>query len=183
MLELRLTRDEEASLVRSLIQRGFAETREFADPSSALGESEEDVRRELARGAALVAELDGEPVAVVRFFIEPKGGGQTVDRALIERARRGETVPSLLEGGQLVLSRLTVVPEARGRGIAQQLLGELERIAAQLGVRRLAITVRSQQPDNRPFWQSLGFRITGYSERYGIADMVTHMEKPCAQHG
>lgn len=128
-------------------------------PSSALDEDEADIRVALERGAGLLASLEGQVVGCARFrFDPPESSGSSRPR--------------------LFFSRLCVVPEARRRGVARSMLSALEAEARAAGADGLAMTVRSQQPDNRPFWLRLGFVITGYSERYGIEDMVTHMERP-----
>jgi len=72
---------------------------------------------------------------------------------------------------------MTVLPAARGHGLGDQMLQWLDELARNLGLTALEATVRSQQPDNRPYYVARGFEILGYSERYGISDMVTHIRR------
>ena len=74
-------------------------------------------------------------------------------------------------------SRLGVVPEARGQGVATAMLDVLDDYARAIGAEAIELTARSQQPDNRPKWIRRGYRVTHYSECYGISDMVTHMQR------
>jgi GNAT superfamily N-acetyltransferase len=137
-------------LVHELTQRGFSTEGGYRVPSSALKETVADVARELEHALALIGWLDAEPVAVARL-------------------RRG--------GDRLAFSRMTVLPQARGQGIGATLVGQIERMARELAAEKVVLTARSQQPDNRPFYLKLGYVVVGYSERYGIPDMATHMEK------
>lgn len=146
----RLVSASEAALVHELTQSGFGTEVGYPIPSSALRESVTDVARALEGAMALVGWLDRDPVAVARLR---------------------------LDGARLVVSRMTVVPRARGQGIGRSLMLEIERLAGELAADKVVLTARSQQPDNRPFYRRLGFAIVGYSERYGISDMVTHLEK------
>jgi GNAT superfamily N-acetyltransferase len=140
----------DTALVHELTQLGFGTEAGHAIPSSALKETVGDVARALDSSIALVGWLDGEAVAVARLR---------------------------LDGSRLAVSRMAVVPRARGRGIGRALMREIERMARELGADKVVLTARSQQPDNRPFYARLGYEIVGYTERYGILDMVTHMEK------
>jgi GNAT superfamily N-acetyltransferase len=73
---------------------------------------------------------------------------------------------------------MAVLPGYRGRGIGSALIRWIEERAVRLGAAKIKLSARSQQPDNRPFYLRLGYAITGYSPRYGISDIETHMEKP-----
>jgi hypothetical protein len=41
------------------------------------------------------------------------------------------------------------------------MVGWLETLAERLGLERVRISARSQQPDNRPYYERLGYRVTG----------------------
>lgn len=155
-LQFRFAGPGDAALVHALMQEGFAEYRRFALVSSALRESQDEVRRALVEGGALLVVLDGEPVGCARF---------------------------LEDGDALVLSRMLVVPRARHRGIGRRLVQRLEQVARERGLVRVKLTARSQQPDNRPYYQGLGYRVVGYSECYGVPDLTTHMEKVLTEAG
>lgn len=173
---IRLARRDEHDLVRRLMLEGFAATRAFEIPSSALDESRADLDRALTGGAALLAFSAGRAVASARLV--PRWGsapGFDVDAAL-RRAAQGERLEAS-PGGALHVSRMSVLPGMQNQGIGAALVSWIEALAQNLGLGAVELDVRSQQPDNRPYYQRLGYRITGHSERYGIADMSTHMRK------
>jgi GNAT superfamily N-acetyltransferase len=172
----RLAIPDDAPLFVALVREGFAGTREYPNPSSALQETEAEVRAALGSGFGLVARVGDRDVGCVRFRIEWAGEPRFDARQAVADAANGGSVGDS-PGGRLFFSRLTVLPEMRGHGIASVMVAFLSSLSLHLGIGELAITVRSQQPDNRPYWKQLGFEVTGYSERYGIADMVTHMRR------
>jgi GNAT superfamily N-acetyltransferase len=154
LADIRLARKDDAARVRDVMLLAFEEYRAFPLPSSALDESLADIERAMSRGGALIA-TDGErDVGSVRFEIA---------------------------GGTLTFARLAVVPDARGHGLGAAIIARLESMAASLGLGAVEITVRSQQPDNRPYYERRGYEITGYGERYGVADLVTKMRKVLAR--
>lgn len=146
-----VARPRDAAVAHDVTQRAFAEYARFEHPSSVLGEAVADVRAAIVGGGMLLARIESDVVGVVRHRV--------VDDSLF-------------------FTRLAVLPEARGRGVARALLKRLDALARERGLTSLTLTARSQQPDNRPFWRALGFEITGVSGRYGIADLVTHMRRP-----
>lgn len=97
------------------------------------------------RGTFLVGYLDGVAVA---------SGGW--------RARAAG--PEFAEG-DAELKRMYVVPEARGRGLARQVLAELERSAVAAGRRRLVLETGTRQPEAIALYLS-----SGYTEipRFGV---------------
>ncbi len=161
---------------------GFASTRRYELPSSALSETRADLDRSVQGGVALLAFRAGRAVGSARLVpawrVQP---GFDVPRALEHAAGGGNIDGS--PGGALSVSRMSVLPDARKLGIGAGMLAWIEAFAGRLGLAAVELSVRSQQPDNRPYYQRLGYRITGYSERYGIPDMSTHMRKelPAAQ--
>lgn len=154
-VKIRLARPDEAARVHAVMRAAFDEYRAQPTPSSALLETVQDVRLAMEHGGALLG-FDGETaVASGRFGWRVRDDGTAA----------------------LFYERLAVLPSHRGRGIGRAMIAWLEHHARVGGARVVEVTVRSQQPDNRPYYQALGYRITGYSERYGIADIRTHMEK------
>ena len=139
----------EAEIVHAVMMRAFAEYGAFANPSSALHETIDDVCESMARGGALLAFDGDDAIASVRFHAEE----------------------------ELELLRLSVDPAHRETGVGGALVEHIESIARQRGYDHVRVFVRSQQPDNRPWWTARGYAIDGYSERYGIADLRTHMFK------
>jgi ribosomal protein S18 acetylase RimI-like enzyme len=149
-LLVRLAQPNEAELVWKLMRAGFEEYRAYALPSSALSESLAEVRRELAKGGAVLAFVGERPVACARFKMENR---------------------------TLSFSRMAVLPEVRRAGIGKTLVNYLEAHARRRGLDEVTLTARSEQPDNRPYYEKLGYKVVGYSERYGLAKLVTHMRK------
>jgi predicted N-acetyltransferase YhbS len=154
-LHIRLAQTDEASLVHALMQQAFAETLAQAHPSSALKETVDDVHQAMARGGALLALVEGEPVGTGRFEWRARPDGRRA----------------------LSFERLAVAPEWRGRGIGGALIAWLEDHARRGGAQVVEATVRSEQPDNRPYYLARGYRIVGYSGRYGLPRIRTHVEK------
>jgi GNAT superfamily N-acetyltransferase len=150
VLLLRLAEPNEADVVHTVMRAAFIESEAEELPSSALDETVDDVRRALEEGGAVLALVDGRTVGCLRYRIAD---------------------------GALRFSRMGVLPEARKRGVGAAMVAYVEAHARRLGLERVELTARSQQPDNRPYYQRLGYTVVGYSERYGVADLVTHMRK------
>ncbi len=137
----------------ALMKAAFATSATEAHPSSALGESVDDVERAMARGGGVLAFRDGRPIGSGRFELCP-------------------------EEGWLSFERLSVLESERGRGVGSKMIAWLEEHARDLGLREARVCARSREPDNRPYYQARGYRITRYSGRYGIPDLRTHLQKP-----
>lgn len=186
MAEIRLARAGDGARVRDVMLAAFEEYRAFALPSSALDESLADVERAVARGGALIVVDGGRDVGSVRFEV-PEALRAQVATAW-EREREAAPMPKesqtrardRVHDGALGFARLAVVPDARGRGIGAAIIARLESLAISLALGAVEITVRSQQPDNRPYYERLGYEVTGYGERYGVGDLVTKMRKVLA---
>jgi GNAT superfamily N-acetyltransferase len=151
-VEIREATSAEAHLVLALVRAAFAETARHAHPSSALSETLEDIEAKMRTGGAIVSLLDGRPIGAALFDFDPEA------RALSYR-------------------RLSVHPSARDRGIGTRMVEWLEAHARALGASEVRVEARSQMPDNRPYYLARGYVITGYSERYGIPDIRTHLVK------
>lgn len=167
---IRLARYDEAALAMAIVHRGFAETRAFANPSSALAEGLEVFQRALASGAIVLTHADGAAIGTARVRLDP------VLRPRLARAAGGERFERV-RGAEVSYARLAVVPERRGEGHGRQTARWIEQLADRLGAETLRVDARSQQPDNRPFYRAMGFAIDGYSGRYGIPDIRTHLSK------
>lgn len=151
-IHIRLAAPQEAHVVYAMMKAAFAEYAARPNPSSALAESLDDVERAMARGGAILAMEGDVPIAAGRFEVN-----------------RDE--------GWLSYERLAVLPAERGRGIGSAMIDWLEDHARDLGLAEVRVTARSREPDNRPYYEWRGYEITGYSERYGIPDIRTHMRK------
>lgn len=86
----------------------------------------------------LVADRDGDIVGMTVVEVS--------DRTGLTRARVAK------------LSRVVVRPDARGKGIGEQLVGEAERFARALGAEYLAAWVLSRNARGRRFWKRIGFQ-------------------------
>jgi len=149
---VRFAEPGEESLVYALMRAGFAQSAVYPNPSSALSETLEEVREKLGTGGAILAFEHCRPAGSGRFRVTENGGFLTYER-------------------------LAVLPALRHRGIGSAMVAFLEEHARALGLHEIRADSRSQQPDNRTFYLAHGYEITGYAERYGIADMRTHMAK------
>lgn len=69
------------------------------------------------------------------------------------------SVVNRLDG--LYLRSMAVVPEARGRGVARMLTGEVERVAGEVRARRIYLSTTPFLFDAIRLYESLGFRRTG----------------------
>jgi GNAT superfamily N-acetyltransferase len=96
----------------------------------------------VGRGAFLVAYSSGEPVAC--------GAVRRIDADTAE------------------IKRMYVAPQARRRGIAQQLLARLEAEAHRLGVKRIVLETGVRQPEALALYERAGFgRVPPFGEYVG----------------
>jgi GNAT superfamily N-acetyltransferase len=105
-----------------------------SDPERVRGRLERLGRR--ADGEALVAEVDGAPLAVIAY--------QLVD--VLER-----------DAPQCRVTTLVTTSTARRRGAARMLVEAVERRARELGCFRLEVTTRPERADASAFYAALGF--------------------------
>lgn len=148
---LRAMREADAEAVAAVIRTAFAAQGVATDPpASALRESGAGVAAILATGGGAVAEADG-PVGAVLW--QQKAGG-------------------------LYVSRLSVMPGWRGRGVARALLDAAEAAARAQGLGRLWLSTRLVLADNRAMFAACGFRETALHAHPGYtAPTFVDMEK------
>jgi GNAT superfamily N-acetyltransferase len=101
-------------------------------------------------GIFLVGYLDGVPVA--------SGGWRS-------------------RGADAEIKRMYVTPAARNRGLARQLLAELERAAAAAGHRRVILESGSQQPEAVALYRSSGYIPIAPFGHYADASGAIHLGK------
>ena len=65
------------------------------------------------------------------------------------------------------LGRLAVLPAFRRRGLAVRLVAAVESLAAGNGRRQVRLGVRLALPENRAFFEQLGYRQTGLDSHAG----------------
>ncbi len=151
-IRLRPAETDDAGAIAVLIRAAFAGPAETTDPKpSALRESAESVAATLGVGGGAVVELGTALVGAVLW--QPRDGG-------------------------LYFGRLAVAPACQGRGIARQLLAEVEAEAQRRGLSRLLLSTRLVWTGNRRLFTSLGFVETAQHAHPGYdAPTFVDMEK------
>ena len=104
-------------------------------------------------GALLMAELDGEPVGCGAFRVM-------------------DDVP-----GSAEIKRMYVTLAGRGKKIGPALLAELERMAADLGVRRFALETGPRQPEAMRIFETAGYVVCEPWGQFVGKDFSICMEK------
>jgi ribosomal protein S18 acetylase RimI-like enzyme len=149
---------EDAPRIAALTQLAYSEYAETDAPSSVIGETPSAVRAALESGTAraVIVELDRKPVGSVRFRFD---------------------------GDALYFFRLGLLPEARGRGLAQMLLAALEQIAVNAGARRIRCKVRRSVARNVRLYRNRGYAEVGEEvvQRGGSDVLLDVMEKPVGE--
>ncbi|NLM75240.1 MAG: GNAT family N-acetyltransferase [Clostridiaceae bacterium] len=152
---IRLATVEDAHLIHKIMLSAFEEYRYYDIPSAALYETVNSIEESLKNGAekALLYYWDGIPVGSVRFKTDEKA---------------------------LYFFRLSVSPEARGRGIAKAMLTWLENHAKEEGLTEVWCKVRMTITKNMQLYQSSGYIIDRVEEvvaSNGIPVHVATMKK------
>jgi GNAT superfamily N-acetyltransferase len=84
-------------------------------------------------------------------------------------------------GTDAEIKRMYVAPAARNRGLARQLLAELERTAAVAGHRRVILESGSQQPEAMALYRSAGYTPIPPFGHYAGARGAVHLGKEFPQ--
>jgi ribosomal protein S18 acetylase RimI-like enzyme len=131
---IRLARADEADLVHRVMMLAFEEYRHIDIPSSALNETVCSIQSSLKNGTekALLCFDDDVPLGSVRFKTDKN---------------------------TLYFSRLSVCPEARGRGVAKSMLKWLEDYAKEHGKSEVWCRVRISVPQNIQLYKSAGYNV------------------------
>lgn len=129
---------EAAAEVLSLIRAAFGTRPEWEPPSTALEETEESVADALAEHGGLLASSEGRPLGALLFG-----------------------APGVGEPEGLVLRRVSVLPDARGGGVAQALAESAADCAARRGVSTLILAARTELPTTVERWTRQGFGEIG----------------------
>ncbi|MDI1285984.1 MAG: GNAT family N-acetyltransferase [Reyranella sp.] len=130
---LRAAAAADAATIAATIAAAFMQYRGRLVPeSSAFRETPEAIAAQLGAGSgAIVAERNGTMIGCV--------------------------VTEVLEG-DLYFGRLAILPEARGLGLAKQLMAAVEEEARRRGLPGVRLGVRIALADNQRLFQSLGYR-------------------------
>jgi len=110
---------------------------------------------ELAEGVLMLARLDGQAV----------GTGAIVDAEPLDGATTME------------VKRMYVREAARGRGVAEQILGALQLTAQARGVRKLALLCGPRQPSALRLYERCGFVRRGAFSTYREDPLCIYFEK------
>lgn len=125
---------ERAEEVHRLTGVAFSSYARLDPPSGASRETLDRVREDLGRGGGAIAELDGRPVACLRWEVS------------------GE--------GDFYVRRLAVAPELQGRGIGRTMMAWAEDEARRRGCDAVSVGVRVALPRNLTFYRRLGYEVT-----------------------
>jgi ribosomal protein S18 acetylase RimI-like enzyme len=143
-LLLRAGTEQDLPATLGVLQAAFEEYRAWLDPPSGVHrETVASLRQELARGRLTLALLE-----------------QTIVGCVFSR----------VEEEHMYFGRLAVLPAFRNRGIARDLIAEVEAHARELGLPRVQLSVRVAQRHNRAYYECMGYRFvearshTGYAE-------------------
>lgn len=151
---LRAATVADAAAIAAVIAASFAQYRGRLVPESgAFRKTAATIAAELDRGAgAIVAERNGEMLGCV--LVEEKEG-------------------------DLYFGRLSVVPMARGRGLATQLIDAVEAEARRRGLAGVRLGVRIVLTDNQRLFLALGYRETSREAHPGFDHPTSiNMRKP-----
>ena len=144
----------EASIVHGLMLVAF---REYAGvlevPSSALTETVGDYAAAMALGGAVLAWHGGQPVGSARYQLRE-------DYAYFER--------------------ISVLPEWRGRGIASQLLSQMEQLAVEAGYGEGRLGVRLALPKNLALYTRLGYEVYATRQHPKGTELIADLKKRLA---
>ena len=134
-IDIRLASEKEIEIVHNLMLEAFEEYRSLDVPSSALNEPMEQLINSIKSGSeqALLSFVEGRPLGSLRFTFKEEG---------------------------LYFSRLSVAPNARGKGIAKSMLESLERYAIEKGIKKIECRVRASIPKNISLYEAMGYVIS-----------------------
>ena len=153
-LVLRIGTAGDAAAIARVIAASFEQYRGKLNPESgAFRETADGIAGELAKAAgAIVAERNGEMLGCV----------------LVEELE-----------GDLYFGRLSVVPSARGQGLAKRLIDAVEAEARRRGLPGVRLGVRVVLTDNQRLFQALGYRETSREAHPGFDHPTSiNMRKP-----
>ncbi len=149
----RLARPEDAPDIVAVIHRAFAQYGDgkLVPPSGAIGETVATVAARLGDERCVVAFDGTRPVGCVFYKILDE---------------------------EVYFSRLAVLPDCRGRGLARRLIAEVEAAARAAQIAAVTLGVRIALPDNIAFFVALGYREIGRHAHPGFSEPTSlTMEK------
>jgi GNAT superfamily N-acetyltransferase len=149
------------------------------------------VEKELPAVIALLATMDGEapmPLDRARDIYREMGRYPSYGCyiALVDGKTVGTftllIVTALVHGGarEAIVDAVVVAPEWRGQGIGAAMMREAQRLAAQAGCYKLALSSNLKRDDAHRFYRSLGFRQHGVSFCVDVMPAGASMAQPSA---
>ena len=129
--------------VLALVHEAF---RGLEPPSGVLSETIADIEQRFKAGPLLIAQVGDELVGSVFCAVKDDA---------------------------LYLTRLATLPAWRRRGIGRALMAAAEAQARASGAKRLTLRVRITLPENRRYFESFGFIVTGDGQEGGRTPFFT----------
>lgn len=143
----------DAPQVYQIMRAAFAEYVGVLQPPSGVDlETVDDVRRAIEGGGAVLASLDGKPVGSARYVFHD-------------------------EGHTCFVGRVSVLPEARGKGIASAMVTYIEGIAHEAGCASMEIMVRMILETNIHLYERIGYTVAETFEHPKGGGMLATMVK------
>ncbi|MBV8392426.1 MAG: GNAT family N-acetyltransferase [Alphaproteobacteria bacterium] len=151
---LRAATPADACVLAATIAAAFEQYRgKLVPESGAFRETADAIAAELAKGADAILALRGADVL--------------------------GCVMTKVEDGDLYFGRLSVLPAARGLGVAKLLIAAVEDAALQRGLAGVRLGVRVVLSENQRLFASLGYRETGREAHPGFDHPTSiNMRKP-----
>ena len=142
-LVLRLATADDAPILAATIAAAFEQYRgKLVPESGAFGETADAIAAELDKGAgAIIAERNGAVLGCVM---------------------------TKLEDGDLYFGRLSVLPAARGTGLARRLIAAVEAEARRRGLAGVRLGVRVVLTENQRLFGALGYAETSREAHPGF---------------
>jgi ribosomal protein S18 acetylase RimI-like enzyme len=127
--------DNEIEFVQQMMIKAFKEYDTQEIPSSAMNEKVTAIIEAIQNGSeqAILCYLQGEPVGSARMILEDDG---------------------------LYFKRLSVSPEARGKGIAKKMIQWMEQYGEEKEQAKIYCRVRKDTPENIAFYEHIDFFIS-----------------------
>ena len=135
-VEMKLAKEEKDILsIHQIMHDAFREYSGHGVPSSAMNETVQAIGEAIQNGTeyALLCLLDGNPSGSARF---------------------------IMESDSLYFKRLSVIPMARGKGLAKAMIHWLENYAKEQGKEKIYCRVRMDTPENIAFYEKGKFVIS-----------------------
>jgi predicted N-acetyltransferase YhbS len=135
----------DAPALTAAIRAAFEEYRgKLNPPSGSHDESETVVAEKLQKGGGVLAYVAASLAGVVLYYPD--------------------------KDDSLYLGRLAVLGDFRGFGVGKLLVSAVESKAKQLGYPRVSLAVRVQLPQNKSYFERLGYQLSSYETHAGFSE-------------